>query len=215
MTVTLSPRVLELIVSRVCHDLVSPVGAISNGVELMEELGGTAGDDALALISSSAHQAGLRLKFFRLAYGAAGTDKNIGFKELKEAFNGWLQASVGGNVKATFDDNLALKFSMPPKGFLKTLLNLLALAAECTHGSGNISVSAIEGKNGIKITATGSKVKFRDNSDLSLEGKISEEDLDARLVHAYLSGKLIEYFGFSFSKNSEQNDSLLSMELTF
>ena len=86
MTVVLNPRVLELVSSRICHDLVSPVGAINNGVELIQELGEDAGAEAMQLIAASAVQASARLKCFRLAYGAAGTDKNIGFREVKDAF---------------------------------------------------------------------------------------------------------------------------------
>lgn len=211
MVVTLSPRVLELIVSRVCHDLVSPVGAISNGVELMEDMDG--GEEALALIASSAHQAGLRLKFFRLAYGAAGTDKNFNLDEIKETFEGWLESSGGNNVTVQFDVNLEGKFSTSPKGFFKTVLNLLALAAECSHGKGHISISSIE--NGVTIITTGPKIKFRDGAKDSIEGKISEDDLDARLIHSYVSGKLIEYFDFAFSVNIDENNTQLSMELAF
>ncbi|MSP89576.1 MAG: hypothetical protein EXQ92_12320 [Alphaproteobacteria bacterium] len=66
-------RVLELLMSRVCHDLISPVGAVVNGVELIEDGGADMTDDAMALIAKSARQASRRLQFFRMAYGAAGS----------------------------------------------------------------------------------------------------------------------------------------------
>jgi len=209
------PRVLELIVSKVCHDLVSPVGAIGNGVELMEELGGSAGNEALSLISSSATQAARRLKCFRLAYGAAGTDKNIGFKDIKEAFEGWLLASAGENIKVSFAEDLALRFSMPPKGFLKTTLNLLMLAAECAHGSGEIKVSVVEGSQGVAIEVKGNRVKFRDNADKALAGDFDIEELDARTSHPYMTGRFSDYFGFKLSSNMEDNDSGLTIKLEF
>jgi len=213
--IELHPRVLELIVSRVCHDLVSPVGAVSNGVELMEELGADAADDAMGLISSSAVQAARRLKCFRLAYGAAGTDGNMGFKEIKEAFEGWLLASAGENIKVEFADDLTLKFSMPPKGFIKTVLNLLMLAAECTHGNGNIKVSALDGTKGIEIRIEGQKVKFRDNAESAIRGEIPVEDLDARTCHPYLSGKFISYFGLKFSSKIDEKAPFICMNLEF
>ncbi len=61
----------ELISSRICHDLISPVGAIGNGLELMGELGGTSPE--LALVGQSARSAQAKLKFFRVAFGAGST----------------------------------------------------------------------------------------------------------------------------------------------
>jgi len=212
MSVELSPRVLELISSRICHDLVSPVGAISNGVELMEELGESAGGEAISLIASSAEQASIRLKCFRLAYGAAGTDKNLGFKDIIEVFNDWI---IAAHIKAEFAEDLALKFSMPPKGFLKTLLNLLILTVECSRGDGKIIVSVNEDGNGVKIETTGSNVSFRDGSEDALKGTTSPEDLDARSVHGYLTGKFAEYFGFKISHNLDKDSKKLEINLSF
>ncbi len=60
----------ELICSRICHDLINPIGAINNGVELMTELGG--GGPELELIGQSADTARAKVEFFRIAFGAAG-----------------------------------------------------------------------------------------------------------------------------------------------
>ena len=89
----LHPRVLELMASRICHDLVSPVGAVNNGIELMREMNADMADDALDLIESSIGQASARLKLFRLAYGAAGSEKLVGFQDIKTTFEGWVSAS--------------------------------------------------------------------------------------------------------------------------
>lgn len=193
MDILLSPRVMELIASRICHDLVSPVGAISNGVELMEELGEDAGEEAVKLIADSAHQASIRLKAFRLSYGAAGTDKNIGFKDIREAFTDLLKA---GRIQTEFEPDLGVKFSMPPRGFFKVLLNLLVLAEECNHGEGKITVSALEGNQGVKVLVTGKNPGFRDGTDAALKGDTNPDDLDPRSVHAYVTGKFAALFGF-------------------
>lgn len=196
MTVQLHPEVLELVASRICHDLVSPVGAISNGVELMEELGEEAGAEALKLVADSAAQAGVRLKAFRLCYGAAGTDKNIGFKEIREVFTDLLKA---GRVQGEFDQDIGVKFSMPPRGFFKCLLNLLILAEECTHGEGKISVSATEGNLGLRLLVTGKNPGFREGMEPALKGETVPEELDPRSVHAYVTGKFAAWFGFQIS----------------
>lgn len=212
MSVELHPRVLELLASKICHDLVSPVGAISNGVELMQELGEGAGDEALQLISGSAAQAAIRLKCFRLAYGAAGTDKNIGVKEIKDVFTDWLKA---GRVQVEFDPDLGLRFSMPPRGFMKTLLNAMILAEECSHGEGKISVSVLEGSKGVKVLSTGHRIAFREGAEAALGGKTPPDDLDPRLVHAYLTGKFALHFGFGIEYQAAPDFGRLEFRISF
>ncbi|MBU6475691.1 MAG: hypothetical protein KGL10_08075 [Alphaproteobacteria bacterium] len=212
MPVELSPRVLELISSRICHDLVSPVGAISNGVELLEEMGEEAGDEAIALISSSAQQASHRLKCFRLAYGAAGTDKTLGLRDIREVFAGWL---TSGHVQCEFDPALEGKFSMPPRGFFKCVLNLMMFAEECNRGEGKIFVAPLDGGNGIKVTATGKNVAFRDGAEAALEGNVGIDDLDARAVHAYITGRFAAHFGFKVGHQSQPDFGRLELKISF
>lgn len=212
MTIELHPRVLELMASRICHDLVSPVGAISNGVELMEELGEDAGKEAMALISTSAQQASIRLKCFRLAYGAAGTDKNIGFKEVKDVFADWLKA---GHILSEFEPDLNVRFSMPPRGFFKCLLNLMIFAEECSRGEGKIFVSALEGNKGIKVLATGRHVAFRDGAEAALKGETLPDDLDARSIHAYITGKFAAYFDLKTAWQAQPDFGRLELQISF
>lgn len=196
MSEQLHPRVLELIASRICHDLVSPVGAISNGVELVQELGAAAGEEAMELIASSAGQASIRLKTFRLCYGAGGTDKNVGFKDVRDVFTDFIG---DGRVKAEFEPDLGVKFSMPPRGFFKVLLNLLILAEECNRGEGTISVTALDGNKGLKVAVAGTNAAFRDGIEDALAGTTAPDDLDPRSVHAYVTGNFAKHFGFSLT----------------
>jgi histidine phosphotransferase ChpT len=212
MSVTLDPRVLELIASRICHDLVSPVGAINNGVELMQEMGVDAGDEATALISTSAQQAAFRLKCFRLAYGAAGVDKNVGFRDVRDVFIGWL---TSGRIQSEFEQGLELKYSMPPQGFFKCVLNLMILAEECTRGEGKITVSNNEGGSGIKVTTSGKQVGFRDGVEIALKGETEPDNLDARSVHAYLTGRLAQHFGFNITHQLQADQSRLELKITY
>lgn len=210
MDILLHPRVLELAASRICHDLVSPVGAINNGVELMQELGEDAGGEAVKLISSSAQQASIRLKAFRLSYGAAGTDKNIGFKDIKDAFVDLLTA---GRVQAEFEPDLGVKFSMPPRGFFKCLLNLLVLAEECNHGDGKIIVTAMEGNKGISVLVTGKNPGLREGAEDALKGVTAPDDLDPRSVHAYLTGRFAAHFGLKLHWQAQADLARLAFQL--
>lgn len=73
-------RLATLIGSRICHDLISPIGAISNGLELMGLAGQMKGPE-FDLIADSVQNAGARIRFFRIAYGAAG-DQMLGRPEI-------------------------------------------------------------------------------------------------------------------------------------
>jgi len=77
MEPTIELRVAELLASRLCHDLISPVGAVNSGIELMTEFGDDPDGESMALITSSARTASDKLLFFRIAYGNAGSGTNV------------------------------------------------------------------------------------------------------------------------------------------
>lgn len=76
-----TPDLVALLGSRICHDLISPIGAISNGVELLVMDGTTMGPE-IALISESVANANARIRFFRVAFGVSGRDQRIGRPEV-------------------------------------------------------------------------------------------------------------------------------------
>lgn len=77
-----TPDLVALIGSRICHDLISPIGAISNGVELLMMDGTTMGPE-IALISESVANANARIRFFRVAFGASDSDQRLGRPEVQ------------------------------------------------------------------------------------------------------------------------------------
>lgn len=78
----LATQLGSVIAARMCHDLISPIGAIGNGVELLELAGGRDGAE-LELVSESIAQAQARVRFFRLAYGEVGADQRIKAQEVR------------------------------------------------------------------------------------------------------------------------------------
>jgi len=82
------PNLAALMGSRICHDLISPVGAISNGVELLQMAGTTTGPE-LELIAESARDANARIGFFRVAFGAASPGQRIGAQEVSAILDGY------------------------------------------------------------------------------------------------------------------------------
>jgi len=75
--VQIDMRVAELLASRLCHDVVGPVGAVNHGMELLEDEGAAFGEEALRLASTSARHAADLLQYYRLAYGAAGSQSEV------------------------------------------------------------------------------------------------------------------------------------------
>src|SRR5918911_3821425 len=128
MTVPVTLEALDLaalLCSRVCHDLISPVGAVVNGLEVLEDDNDEQTKTfALDLIKKSAKQASARLQFCRLAFGAAGSaGATIDLGDAEGVARGFLQ-----------DDKTKLTWNLPrvllPKNRVKLLLNLLLLAAQ-------------------------------------------------------------------------------------
>src|ERR1700752_1132598 len=116
-------KVASLLASRLCHDLVGPLGAVGNGLELVAEDGGMAAE-ALALAQRSAKRATSRLQFFRYAFGAAGGEGNLRPAEARSLAAGILQS---GETMLEWPEGPAAGL---PVGSGRLLLNLLLLGSE-------------------------------------------------------------------------------------
>src|ERR1700689_1485351 len=95
-------RVMELLASKICHDLVSPISAINNGVELIEDIGGAVVEEAMQLIGDSAGHASRRLRLFRMAYGRAGSEENMGIKDIRNIAEQYI---AGGKITLNWPED--------------------------------------------------------------------------------------------------------------
>src|SRR3954462_14176580 len=126
-----------LLCSRVCHDVISPVGAIVNGLEVLEDDSDSSMRDfALDLIQKSARQASARLQFARLAFGAAGSaGASIDLGDAEQVARGLF-----------LDDKISFSWSSPrllfPKNRVKLLLNLIMIAITAIPRGGALAVTA-------------------------------------------------------------------------
>lgn len=190
-------RVAELMCSRLCHDLVSPVGAINNGVELIEELGGDSTGEAMALVSQSAERAAALLRCFRLAYGAAGASAATGLAEAREAAEGYL---AGTKVALVWPAAEGSGAALPP-GAAKVALNLVMLAAEALVYGGAIRVEiggaaspADALARRVTVIAEGRAAALGDEEALALHGSSPPDTLTPRTVHAYAVGAFARHY---------------------
>ena len=191
MKVDLDIRVAELLCSRLCHELVSPVGAINNGVELIEEMGAEMVDEAIGLIAHSADQAARRLRLLRLAYGAAGAESTAGLAEAQQAAASYF---AGGRITLDWapgglPDALAAR-----RGAAKLLLNLLVLAEEALAYGGTVRLSA-EGRV-VVVSALGRAAALKPETRAALDGDTPPDALGPRTVHAYATGRFAAQYDF-------------------
>ncbi len=195
--------VLELLASRICHDLISPVGAINNGLEFMQEAGGdkSAMDEAVGLVSFSASQAAAKLAAFRMAYGAGGRDPNLKPEDVQKAFSAL--TSGDGKISQMWDPFGSLGPAKPyPRGFCKMLMCSMMLAMECLPKGGAVSVRPGIGAQTL-IFAEGDGATVRDMVASAMAGTAEPQTLDPRLVHPYAIGVLARSYGYSL-KITEQ-----------
>jgi histidine phosphotransferase ChpT len=189
-----------LLCSRVCHDIISPVGAIANGLELMDDPDVDAEMKATALdmVRSSAKTATAKLKFCRIAFGASGSaGAHIDMGEAGET----AKAFVG-------DEKIKLDWQAPrenrPKAEVKLLLNMLMLAMAGIPRGGVVTV-LVDGRN-FNVSAKGERAKVPQAMADVLTGAVAADALDARMVQPYYAKLLAQTAGLSLSISMASED---------
>lgn len=202
--------ILELLTSRICHDLISPVGAIHNGLEFMRDMGEDAGDDAIDLIGYSAKQAAARLQIFRIAYGAGGTDSTIKPENVHKAIEDFI--SLDGKVTQHWDPHTSIQLDEAPLGFCKILTCALMTMLEGLPKGGDIHIFQDHASDEIIITGKGANANFRDYVEEALENLLPVQDIDPRLVHSYVLGLFAKEYGFEVNLTSAENEITVSFK---
>jgi histidine phosphotransferase ChpT len=184
MAVTVAMRVMGLLNARLCHELISPVGAINNGVELMSEEDADPDfqRDAMKLVATSAKTAGHRLNFYRFAYGSGRGSTG------KDAVLGLLE---GGKVKADWSDGA----SALPLEWQRLACNMVVLAAEVLPRGGTLQIVAGEGGKGVVVNASGDSVNLTAELRAALADGADVDALTARTVHGYYTARVAESIG--------------------
>lgn len=180
----------SLLCSRLCHDLLSPVGALNNGLELMaDEQDPEMRERCLELLSESAKASANKLKFFRLAFGAAGGfGEAIDTREARSALEGLFgaekQIELGWMVA---DDEL-------PKGAVKLLLNLALIAGDALVRGGRLDVGAEKGEGGLElvIRAEGPRILLDPALRETLLNGATGGTVEPRAAGAWLAYSLAE-----------------------
>jgi histidine phosphotransferase ChpT len=186
-----------LLCSRVCHDLISPVGAIVNGLEVMDE----DKDEetkvfALDLIKKSAKQASAKLQFCRIAFGAAGSaGAQIDLGDAEKVARG-----LFGDDKTTIVWNLPRE--LLPKNRVKLLLNMLLVAVGTIPRGGTITIDPTDGGKGFRLTASGLNARLAEATAGLLVGSPGHP-VDAHAIQPLYTGILARDCGLTVSAVAE------------
>jgi histidine phosphotransferase ChpT len=185
-----------MLCSRVCHDLISPVGAIGNGLEVLAdpEQAGMA-EFANELIVNSARQARAKLEFARLAFGAssaAGTD--IDTRDAEQVATSFME---GEKADLVWKPPAVLL----PKNKVKMLLNMLLISSGSVPRGGTVTVD-IGGEPGAEtfsITSTGTRVLIPSGAAELIAGMPADGRIDAQVIQPFYTGLLAREAGLEIS----------------
>ncbi len=174
----------SLLCSRLCHDLLSPVGALNNGLELLvDEHDPEMRARVLSLLADSAQASAAKLKFFRLAFGASGgMGDNVDAREARAAIEGVFapdrKITIGWLVTAP----------TLPKPALKVLLNLALIAGDALVRGGRLDVG-VEGQE-IVVRIEGPRILLDGELRAALTGGLARSALSPRSSAAWLAHSL-------------------------
>ncbi len=189
-----------LLCSRVCHDLISPVGAIVNGLEVLEEeKDEETRQFALDLIKKSSGTASAKLQFCRIAFGAAGSaGAQIDLGDAEKVARGFFE-----DGKTTLAWNLPRLLVL--KNRVKLLLNMLLIAGQTIPRGGQLTVDPIgEGETmGFKVTAAGQYAKIGPAVPPLLAGEGGDDPIDAHRIQPFYAGMLARECGMATSLQME------------
>lgn len=185
-----------LLASRVCHDVIGPVGAIINGLEVLDEdTDEEMREIAMQLVRKSADSASVKLKFSRLAFGASGSAGSE------------IDLSEAGEISVEFaaSPRLTLEWNCPhqtrPKDEVKLLMNMVLIGITTIPRGGVIKVTATEDRNNpsYEVRCTGRGAKFPEKVGALIRAEVRAEEIDARDVQVYYTGLIARLAGMDLS----------------
>lgn len=171
-------RLAAMVGSRLCHDLISPIGAIHNGLELLSLSGDVSPSPEMSLIEESCSSASARIRFFRIAFGQAGKGQNISAKDVRLLLK---ELNTSGRIKTDWE---------PGDDISRDMAQLVFLAYLCCESTlpmgGEIKIT--ETRGAWHVTATGSRVNAKPEEWSALIDRLMPEDITPATVQfAFLS----------------------------
>jgi len=174
-------EIAAFLAARMCHDFISPASAIVSGLDLLEDPSAQdMREDAMSLISASAHKLADQLAFCRVAFGASASAETFDVRDLEKLARG-----VFGHMRAELD--WAVESPAVNKPVARALLNLAQIAGGALPTGGTALVRAVQeaASTAIAIEATGPRARLRPEVLAGLRGEGPGEGLHGHWVQAY------------------------------
>jgi len=189
----LTPTSLSaLLCARICHDLISPVGALGTAIEILDDPANVEmHDDAMALVRTSSRQASAKLKFLRLAFGAAGSAPGvIPTAEIKKLSNDMFADAKPDLIWNIDTDGI-------DKDRARILMNLIMLAVQAAPRGGKVTISGHgQGDDAnFVLVSEGPKVRLDAAVAKALAGKAPDDGFDGRSIQPLYASLLTRDIG--------------------
>ena len=202
MSYMIDLRVLELLCSRICHDLISPVTAINNGMELLDDDPGDMLNDIRDLLMNSASEGAGKLQYFRLAYGLGGDpDGEIGIGSAAD-----LTVRLEKHEKSSITWP-ADRERMLPRLTIKSAMNMVLMGIEALPRGGEITVSFNDG--GIQVVAAGQGARVEEDSLKTLTEGTSVETVTPRSIQTFFTGQVVAAAGGVLKVDDGETDKVM------
>jgi len=202
-------KLTALVASRICHDMVEPMSAIIQGLEMIKDGDGKTDPDALSLLDHGVGKAWAKLEFFRFAMAGATAE---GDSELEEG------RAVAIKLYSVLKPELV--WSAPavamPRPAVRVIVNLLLIANECLPRGGSVEISAAKLAEGgeVVVTAKGPRAKLREATATALRG--DDGELSGHTIQPTLTSLLARQGGVELStRESEKQVQLIARSPAF
>ncbi|WP_316015552.1 histidine phosphotransferase family protein [Roseobacter sp. HKCCA0434] len=193
---------IGLVTSRICHDLISPIGAIDNGIELMGAMAGPPQGAEMGLIGESARAAGLKLKLLRLAFGTANSEARKGGAELSALF------------ESAFDrPRLSFAVQIEPASICAARAKLATLALLCADGAmpfgGTLTLTL--GAREVRLDMRAERLRWQEALWDGLLGNAGFDTVRAGEVHFPIARLHAERMGREFTLERDEGGAILTV----
>ena len=196
-TPKLTPSSLAaLLCARICHDLVSPVGALGTAIEILDDEDNVdMHEDAMALVKSSSKRAAAKLKFLRLAFGAGGSAPGvIGADEIRSLISDMFEDAKAELIYEFHDDGIE-------KARARILLNLTMLGVQAVPRGGEVRIATTG--SAITLTSSGPRAKLDETVERALKGRSPDHGFDGRSIQPFYTSMMVREAGGQMSAQAE------------
>ncbi|WP_298918076.1 histidine phosphotransferase ChpT [uncultured Algimonas sp.] len=186
-----------LLCARICHDLVSPVGALGTAIEILDDdANADMHDDALDLVKSSSRRAAAKLKFLRLAFGAGGSAPGvIATQEIRTLTTDMFEDAKAEIVFDIHSDGIE-------KARARILLNLVMLGVQAVPRGGEVRIATSDAA--LIVVSTGPRAKLDETVERALKGRAPEHGFDGRSIQPFYTTMMARECGGGITAEIEE-----------